>query len=144
MNYSHKKLILIGFADAMNGFMIVYSTAYVSPSLQPILLNSNIPVILLLSKLILKKSYSLKQQFGALLVFLGIILALIPSIKNDSFDSQGAWYYTLIFSLACVPAMLLNVVQEWVYDMPYYNVTYLVAWDCFYQLLFLIFFFGLI
>jgi len=82
--------------------MVVFSSPAdrVSPPLQAILVNTSIPFTILISKLILGKTYENKQLYGAICVFIGICFALIPVFMDvingeATFGGTGEWYYSV-------------------------------------------------
>lgn len=139
----HYKLMLIGFCDAMNGILTVYSSSNtrVPGALQPILLQSIIPFTLIFSRIILKKKYLKAQLGGAGLVIAGIVVSLIPTILaaaqgGRNTELQSGWWWPLILVVGAVPGVLMNVLEESVFeDEPTYNITLLVAFESLYQVI---------
>ena len=84
MSKRHWKLILIGVFDALNGYMMVYSSppSRVPSDLQPILLQTIIPMTIVLSYFILRKRYVAWQLVGAALVVAAVSVSLVPTFIN--------------------------------------------------------------
>jgi len=113
----HKYLALIGFFDAANGILIVYS-AFLSRVPGPvgaILSNSTILYTIFFSKIILHKKYNMKQLFGVLLVLIGILITLIPTfvvIHKGQTGKAANWYWPLVALIGYLPSALMNIIQE--------------------------------
>jgi len=79
------------------------------------------------------------QMLGALFVIIGIIISLVPQIpthNNPLEFSANNWYWPLIFLLGVVPAVLMNIFEEWIFfDIPKFNITYLLAMESLIQFL---------
>ena len=139
---NHYKLIAIGVFDAMNGFLIVYSSpaSRVPSDLQPILLQSTIPFSLVFSYFVLRKKYVPLQILGAVLVIGAIFLSLGPIFMdiaagqaNLSFASGIEWLF--LFLLGCAPAALMNIFEEWIFmdTDGEFDIWVLLALESFYQ-----------
>ncbi|CAF1124031.1 unnamed protein product [Didymodactylos carnosus] len=115
-----KYMFLAGLCDALNGFLIVFSShaSRVPPSLTAILVQSMIPFTFILSKLLLKnKVYRWYHILSACIVFNGILFSLIPTFKRihdgtSTTELKHGWYWPFIFVLGTIPAALMNIVQE--------------------------------
>jgi len=95
-----------------SGVLTVYasSNTRVPGSLQPILLQSIIPLTLVLSKFMLGKRYVVKQIIGAGFVILGILVSLFPVLydllsgKADT-QLQSGWWWPLMYVCAALVAV---------------------------------------
>jgi len=133
-------LILMGVCDALNGLMVVFTSALgrTSGDLQSILIQSTIPFTILFSRIIAKIKITKKEIFCAGIVMFGIILSIIPNLLNLVNGQTGAklWFYPLIFSLATIPGVIMNVVQHKVFDVDrHYNKNWMLLIESFFQLL---------
>jgi len=138
-NYPHHwKLVLIGICDALNGLCIVYASlpSRTPGSLQAILVQSVIPLTLVFSSMLLRKSYNRQQYLGASITFLGIALSLVPTIVSLELGNFDL-YWPLIFLFGCVPGVLMNILEEMVFidNNRVYDNYYLLAWESLYQLI---------
>ena len=84
MSKNHWKICMIGVFDALNGFLIVYASSpnRVPSDLQPIVLQTIIPMTILLSFVILRKRYVAWQLVGAGLVVAAVAISLIPTFMD--------------------------------------------------------------
>jgi drug/metabolite transporter (DMT)-like permease len=128
------KVFMTGVFNALNGFMVVFtsSAVRVSPPLQAILVNTSIPFTIIMSKLILGKHYRNKQLLGAFFVFIGVFVALMPifidiATGHTNFGSS-AWYFPVLLGLSAIPAVLTFIFEEWIFEeMPSYDIRLLLA-----------------
>jgi len=114
-----KYMFFVGFFDAANGFLMVFSShgSRVPPELTSILIQCIIPFTFVFSKFFLPKTYRWKHYFSVLLVLLGVFFSLVPTFKRmvegkTDKDSTTRWYWPFIFIIGCIPASLMNIVQE--------------------------------
>lgn len=151
----HPYLAMIGICDALNGFGIVYNSdvTRISGPLQNILLQSTIIFTVIFTKIILKRSPTITEFFGILVILGGIVIALMPTWLSISSGqdtvSASEWYYPIFFILGCIPSALMNIFMEIMQEKfttetgNKFSVIYLQAIESFYQLLFFIIFFWL-
>ncbi|CAF3341562.1 unnamed protein product [Rotaria socialis] len=114
-----KFMILVGVFDALNGFLFVFSShgSRVPPALSSILIQLIIPFTFIFSKIILPKKYHWRHIMSVSLVLVGVIFSLIPTFKRMHDGTAGTelkdgWYWPFIFVVGCLPAALMNIVQE--------------------------------
>ncbi|CAF1269347.1 unnamed protein product [Rotaria sordida] len=114
-----KYMVLVGVFDAANGFLIVFSShgTRVPPALTAILVQSIIPFTFILSKFLLPKKYHWRHILSVFVVLLGVTFSLIPTFKRihdgtSKTELKDGWYWPFIFILGCIPAALMNIVQE--------------------------------
>jgi hypothetical protein len=118
---SHKLLALLGFLNAINRLLIVYS----SPSdrtpefLQPILSSSLIPYTVILRFLVLRKRGSRGRLVCTFAVLVGLIICMEPSIfklggKSGSSKDRTATkiYWPILFCSGYIPVALILVILE--------------------------------
>ena len=121
LNSSMGFVVLLGFLNAMNGVLVVYS----SPSdrtpqyLQPILSSSVIPFTVILRYLILRKGISGGRLVATFIVLIGLIICLEPTIfqlgqdnKTTANRTAGTIIWPIIFCVGFIPLGLSNVIQE--------------------------------
>ena len=114
-----KYMLVVGIFDAANGFLIVFSShgSRVPPALSSILIQSIIPFTFIFSKSLLPKTYRLKHILSVVVVMFGIVFSLIPTFKRmidgtATTELKDGWYWPFIFIIGCIPAALMNIVQE--------------------------------
>lgn len=105
---SKRVFAVMGGLDAVTGIMQLFAFAYIpSGALIVLLLQSTIPVSMLISKLLLGTDYKLNQYVGALFVIGGLVVSLLPQLQKHS-DTDGGnqllWIGVLIGS--CIPMAL--------------------------------------
>ena len=112
-------MLLVGVFDAANGFLIVFSShgSRTPPALGSILIQSIIPFTFIFSKLLLPKIYRLSHVLSVVIVLIGIVFSLVPTFKRihdgtQSTELKDGWYWPFLYILGCVPAALMNIVQE--------------------------------
>jgi hypothetical protein len=133
----HWLLILLGFSNALNGILIVYSSplSRTPGSLQAIFSCAGTPFTVIFSKLILRKTYPSQQLFGVLLNIMGIAVSLIPIINNfAATDVHFIWPF--LFLLGQLPVIFQSILQEKLFqECPKYDSIFLTAWMSLYQII---------
>jgi drug/metabolite transporter (DMT)-like permease len=109
--------------------------------LQPIILQSYIIFTLVLSKIILGRSYKRQQIISVLVLFLGILVSLIPIFiqiaSGEDLAFQSGAYWGVILFVSTAPAALMNIKEEEVFEEnPNYDIALLIAWESLIQVLF--------
>lgn len=114
-----KFMFIVGFFDAANGFLIVFSShgSRVPPALSSILIQSIIPFTFLFSRFILPKQYRWRHIISVFVVLIGVAFSLIPTFKRihdhtAKTELTDGWYWPFIFIVGCIPAALMNIFQE--------------------------------
>lgn len=117
-----KYITAVGVLDAVNGFIIIYSSLpdRTPPVLQPVLGNTAIIWSILLSKYhvshLRKRSYcNLWVVFCITLVIAGVALMVVPVILDHGLDnisgiSQAGWI--IVFIGGVIPGAWYNVMQQ--------------------------------
>jgi hypothetical protein len=148
LRFPQWQLFLIGFFDALNGIMVVYSAPpnRTAPFLQAILGNFLIPLTILFRLILLRKRPQLIKLICAIVVFLALLLSLVPVIAGMEDGSGGKDDYLqqktiarvlwpLCFMFGFIPAALMNVIEEMsLKDKRNVNMFYLLFCSSFYQL----------
>ena len=158
---------VMGILDGAAGLMQGFATNYITKRLMIILLQqAAIPSSMLISKLLLNAKYKLSQYPGAIIVFGGIIVVVIPGFlpkdestahlsffgngssspspssaasvepSSSSLGSQIIWIFVML--LSCVPMCLSSVFKEKALGETEIDVIYLNGWVAIFQLLFTI------
>lgn len=111
----------MGFLNALNGVLIVYSspTDRTPLFLQPILSTSVIPFTVILRFFVLRKGVSGGRLVCTFAVLVGLIICMEPSIfglgeNTGSSKNRTATkiYWPILFCIGFVPLGLINVLQE--------------------------------
>lgn len=128
------KMFVIGAFLALNGVMILSANPHVNGPLQTILLQSAVPVIMLTSIVCIGARYSLLQYVAALLVIAGVVVTLVPDIRDHELTGAEA-KWIVIFFLGSVPAAFNLVGQEWLYKQLNHklDIAYFMAWTNIFQ-----------
>lgn len=124
----HRLMFIIGFYNAINGFLILYASPAqrTPPIVQGILGNSGLLVSAIGSKFILKKG---NNYFRPLPILSGIFIlgAILLSIAPDfahghtKFSGTKTVWWSICFGLGFVPGVLYNTYQEKVCHEPKFN-----------------------
>ena len=95
-NFPHSQIFLAGFFNALNGVFIVFASSgtRTAPSLQAILGNIMIPLIIALRYFVLRKKPTVLKFICAMVVLVSLFICLIPkiftSIDPEAESSDGA------------------------------------------------------
>ena len=116
----HRYYIAAGITDALNGLLIVYASflGRVSGPLGAILINLNIPFTLLFSRLVGvgDRRFTCRQIIALLSILAAVVLGLLPLLirlgKGQVHVHPQAWWWPLVYIAGCVPAALMQVVQD--------------------------------
>lgn len=93
----------MGTLDSIAGVMQSFGTAYLSSqgALVVLLMQSAIPISMIITKAFLKTKYRVYQYIGACIVVAGILVVLIPQLVGQSggdASATGKWAAVLILS----------------------------------------------
>jgi len=134
---------VMGVLDGIAGLMQSFSVNYIpSGSLIVLLMQSAIPISMIISKLILKAKYGIHHYTGAFVVVLGLATVLVPSfLDGQKPDAHSAaepskwivilWAVVLIAS--CIPMTLSSVYKEKALGEVEIDVVYMNGWIAIYQ-----------
>lgn len=97
------KFAVMGLLDCCGGFLAAMGATNTSGSLQQLLNQSLIPCTMLASWLFLNKHSTVRQQLGAFVIFLGVLVVLLPSFATPANSSliSNVVYFTSNIPLAC-------------------------------------------
>jgi drug/metabolite transporter (DMT)-like permease len=139
----HFKFVLLGLLEAIYEILNWYAASLyrTSGSLQAILTSSVLPFTFIFSHIIIRKKYTTERLMGNIIAFLGIIVSLIPSIHNFTYDSAH-FLWPVVFLASDVFLVLANITQESIFkDNKKFDNILILAWQGFYTLLTVIIFF---
>lgn len=140
------KFLVMGALDSAAGVLIVVGGVQVPGIMQNLLLQLAVPVTMLFSILLLKPAtdtwkkhlktfYTPFQYIGAVIVLLGLVISVLPSLTGSS-GSAGPPLWDMVFSLATIPTALSGVYKEIAFrkagDM---DVFWLNGWVSLFQFL---------
>eukprot|EP01116_Phalansterium_solitarium_P010168 TRINITY_DN2465_c0_g2_i1.p1 TRINITY_DN2465_c0_g2~~TRINITY_DN2465_c0_g2_i1.p1 ORF type:complete len:442 (-),score=142.55 TRINITY_DN2465_c0_g2_i1:1420-2688(-) len=132
------KWLIMGSLDATAGVMQTFAVNKLTGSLVILLVQSAIPISMLISKLMLKAKYKPNNYIGSAIVVAGLVIVLVPKLLGGStggltWPQLLAWSLVLIFS--CVPMTLSSVYKEKALGDQEIDVVYLNGYVALYQFL---------
>jgi len=137
------KFGVMGGLDGIAGIMQSFATNYISSGpLIILIMQSAIPVSMIISKFLLKAKYEWQHYVGALIVIVGLLIVIILPQVTHKGSSTGAdtkeliWIAVLIGS--CIPMTLSSVYKEKALGETEIDVVYLNGWVAIYQFLILL------
>eukprot|EP01119_Soliformovum_irregulare_P002566 TRINITY_DN12810_c0_g1_i1.p1 TRINITY_DN12810_c0_g1~~TRINITY_DN12810_c0_g1_i1.p1 ORF type:complete len:393 (-),score=95.34 TRINITY_DN12810_c0_g1_i1:103-1281(-) len=139
------KWCIMGSLDGLAGVMQSFAVNYIpSGGLITLILQSAIPISMIITKLMLKTKYQYHNYTGAGIVLVGLVIVLLPKfIHPDAPPADGphvsntaviVWCAVLIVS--CVPMTLSSVYKEKSLGEVEIDVVYMNGWVAIYQFLF--------
>mmetsp|Transcript_106744 Transcript_106744/g.309663 ORF Transcript_106744/g.309663 Transcript_106744/m.309663 type:complete len:342 (-) Transcript_106744:423-1448(-) len=131
-----KDFAVMGFLDCLAGIMQTFATTYLKGSLVILLIQSAIPVSMVLSALMLKVKYHVVQYIAAFIVCAGIITVLAPSLFGSSDDEESSPTWALVLILSTIPMVLSSVYKEIALGDTDLDPIYLNAWIALFQFAF--------
>lgn len=132
-----RKFAVMGGLDSVSGIMQVFAATYLGGSLIILLGQAAIPVSMIISSVLLKTKYSLYQYVGAVVVSLGLLIVLGPSLSGNSSggDSHAIVFWSAVMIVSCVPMCLSSVYKEKALGEAELDPVYLNGWIAVFQLL---------
>ncbi|RYY34919.1 hypothetical protein EON62_02900, partial [archaeon] len=105
--------LVMGTLDSVAGVLQSAATSQLStsPSLVVLLLQSAIPVSMIITRIFLKTKYKLYQFGGAALVMVGIVVVLVPSLASGA-SGPELIIWSVVLIVSCVPMCLSSVYKE--------------------------------
>lgn len=131
-----KVWLIMGTLDSIAGVMQSLAVSYLNTegSLVVLLLQSAIPSSMLITKLFLKTKYQMYQYLGALLVIIGIVVDLVPSmIKEGGNGAETIGIWAAVLVLSCIPMCLSSVYKEKALGDTEIDAIYMNYWVAVYQ-----------
>lgn len=137
---SLKNFVIMGSLDSIGSIMQTFAFNYMPGALIILLLQSTIPVSMVVTKFwITKTEYKFYHYLGASVVVVGLAVALLPQFINPDGTDSGTtsnkmeliWAAVLIIS--CVPSAVSNVFKEKVLQKYKMNPMYMNSWMSVFQ-----------
>jgi len=121
--------------------MQIFAATYLPGAYVILLSQAAIPVSMLLSRVILKKLYHKVQYVCAVVVCVGIIVVLFPSLTDtggddDDSNAGSLILWAMMMILSCVPMCLSSIYKEIALGETELDPIYLNAWIAVFQFLF--------
>jgi len=91
LNLPKKPFAVMGFLDCLAGIMQIFAATYLPGPLLILLSQMAIPVSMILSKNMLNATYQPYQYVGAVVVAMGIIVVLAPSLNDSGSETCQAY-----------------------------------------------------
>ena len=134
-----RQYTMMGFLDSFAGFLSCVGGAFVAGAVQSLINQTTIPMTLILSKLFLGATYSRKQNLGAIVIVVGAIFSVMPSMikKGGSHRSATTMTGVVVFILSVVPGAFSNVYKEYAFKTSENSVDiyYMTVWVTLFQVL---------
>jgi len=109
--YPWKPVVAVSFLYALGQALLIFGTQYTSGPMQVILSQSAIPFSMGISHVMLGSTYRRRHYIGALLVFLGIVLAVGGWLAREQINAfEAGWIVGYI--LSWVPYVIYTVYSE--------------------------------
>lgn len=139
-NTPHTKFLVMGSLDCLAGFLAAMGASNTSGAAQQLLNQALIPCTMFASWLFLSRTSSLVQIFGAVIIFLGAWLVVIPSqvVSNDNLSTTSSvpkLIATFLYFSSNIPYSASCVYKEYGFRNLSIHVIYLTQWVSVYQLL---------
>mmetsp|Transcript_79704 Transcript_79704/g.200532 ORF Transcript_79704/g.200532 Transcript_79704/m.200532 type:complete len:504 (-) Transcript_79704:191-1702(-) len=132
---SKKRFVVMGFLDALGTFFTAMGAAFTPGSMQPLLNQTLIPWIIMVSRVYLKKIYSSGELSGALLIMLGACTSALPPILLPHSEDDMRWYAVFFYALSNVPMAMSACYKEGNFQEQELDVWYLTQWVSIFQFL---------
>ncbi|KAL8454980.1 hypothetical protein Emag_001183 [Eimeria magna] len=101
---------------------------------QVVLSQLGIPVMLLLCRFVLGKTYNAIQHLGAAVIIVGVLVVESPGLLHPSAeDSSNLPFFNLLFLLSILPSSLSYVVKEVAFRGVQMNTSFLQFWVALFQ-----------
>lgn len=134
-------IILMGIFDALNGLLMVFSSSLdrTSGYMQSILINLNIPLTVIISRIfLLNEPYT--DVKSIIIITIGIFISILPNlIKISSSTEQLSFIeivYPCVFALSVVPNVLMNIIQKHIFmQCPNFNKNLMLFGESIFQFL---------
>jgi drug/metabolite transporter (DMT)-like permease len=136
----HLKFIVMGFLDCLGGFLAAMGANRTPGSLQQLLNQTLIPIIMFMSWLFLGKTSTYLQLIGATVILFGACVVILPSSSNDESGSEtftssyDIISYLLYFS-SNIPIAFSCIYKEMGFRNLQVHVMYMTQLVSIYQLL---------
>ena len=127
-----KTFFKLGFLNAINGVLIIFSNPHVSGIAQSALAQAVIPLTLASSVCYLNTRFTKLQLVGAAVVLLGVASEFTPFVfpqGNAGSSGKTSVFFAATFCLGQLPAAFSGVYQEHAFSQARVNVVYMMAYS---------------
>lgn len=121
--------------DGLGTFLTSIGAPRTPGQLQPLLNQCLIPTTMLLSYVLLRRTFSCWKVSGAVLITGGAILSSLASMLPDQDRGETSWASTAFYALSNVPMACSAVYKERSFSKARLDVWYLTQWVSIYQFL---------
>lgn len=132
--FPQRRFFFLGCLDAFGTFFTAMGAVYTPGTYQTLLNQTLIPFTMLASWRILGTTYQPGSLLGALLILVGAVVAVAPTLL-DADSSSTRWYSCGIYMMSNLPMALSAVYKETAFKDETVNVWYLNQWVSVYQFL---------
>ncbi|KAL8272407.1 hypothetical protein Esti_003697 [Eimeria stiedai] len=109
LRFPKKNFALMGCLDGVCGIMSVVGGVHTSGTAQVVLSQLGIPVMLLLCRFVLGKTYNAIQHLGAAVIIVGVLVVESPGLLHPSVeDSSNLPFFNLLFLLSILVGTIRN------------------------------------
>ncbi|KAL8442372.1 hypothetical protein Emed_007311 [Eimeria media] len=134
LRFPKRNFALMGCLDGVCGIMSVVGGVHTSGTAQVVLSQLGIPVMLLLCRFVLGKTYNAIQHLGAAVIIVGVLVVESPGLLHPSAeDSSNLPFFNLLFLLSILPSSLSYVVKEVAFRGVQMNTSFLQFWVALFQ-----------
>lgn len=130
-----RRFVIMGLLDALGTFFTAMGAAFTPGSMQPLLNQTLIPWIILISRLYLRKVYSTGELSGAAMIMLGACTSALPPVLLHQSGSELRWYAVCLYALSNVPMAMSSCYKEGNFKEQELDVWYLTQWVSIFQFL---------
>ncbi|RHY29419.1 hypothetical protein DYB32_005151 [Aphanomyces invadans] len=127
------KFAVMGALDSVAGILQVFAATYLGGSLLILLGQAAIPVSMGISKFLLKTKYSWYQYVGAVVVAVGILVVLGPSMRSSGGGDHSTVLWSAVMIASCIPMCLSSVYKEIALGQAELDAVYLNGWIAVFQ-----------
>lgn len=135
----HYKWALMGLLDSVAGIVQALGVNYLANgSLSTLLAQFTVPASMAISYVVLKTRYTPVQYLGAIIVFVGILVVLLPTLIHNKSDghAKNPLVWAILLTLTSIPMCVSSVYKESTLASANINPLYMAAWVTTYQFLF--------
>jgi drug/metabolite transporter (DMT)-like permease len=130
------KFLIMGALDAVCGYFVVIGGIDTSGPMQQLLNQAIIPVTMIGAFFILKERYSIIQAGGAVLIVVGVVVSLLPSLLSKADNTGNVFFWNMFYLCQVIPFAASNVYKDIAFKSVDMDVWYLQFWDVFWQSVF--------
>ncbi|KAF0695376.1 Aste57867_13810 [Aphanomyces stellatus] len=131
----HYKYVIMSFLDMASSLLSTVPIPHIGGNLSNVLGQLGLPFTMILSRVLLQTRYKMAHVVGAIMVFYGALVCMIPIFRGEealnSPDPAPLWI--LLYVLSCVPSSGANVYKEISLKDVDLDIWYANAWISVYQ-----------